>query len=226
MLKKIIKFNAGDLGVIAALGFGLFLTLQLIINIVMFAGKPDTVPTLCSILVPILLGITLLLFFISNLVVNFDFLLRCSITRIRALGSLICLLILEAAEAVVISLLLAQADRLIAQAWVHARPALTIEEFSLPLWGLILGYGAVLLLGLISGAVLLYFGRKAMAVLWFGWMAFLLLMNAGGWEEVFHHTTSAALGPGAITGIFIAALAVLAAVGWAVWAMLHACVGS
>lgn len=223
MLKKVIRFNAGDFGVIALTGCGLFLVLQIIISTIMLTVKPDTVPTLCGVLVPIILGFFLFLFFMSNLVVNFDFLLRCSVTRARALGALVILLVLEAAEAVILSLLLTQADRRIAQAWARARPGLGIEEFSIPLWGVILGYAAVLLLGLVSGAALQRFGRKAFWVLWGGWMAFILLMNSTDWwEALFHGAALAWFGSASILALVLGVAAVLAAVGWSVWTMLHA----
>lgn len=225
MLKKVIQFNAGDFGVIAALGCALFAVLQLVINVVMLVVKPDTVPTLCGILLPIILGLILFMFFMSNLAVNFDFLLRCSVTRKRALGSLLVLLVLEAAEAVVISLLLTQVDRFIAQAWVRARPGLGIEEFSIPLWGVILGYAAVLLLGLVSGAALHRFGRKAFWVLWGVWMVLVLLMNSTDWwEALFHGAALAWFGGATVLALVLGIAAALAAVGWAVWTMLHACV--
>lgn len=225
MLKKVIRFNAGDFAVIAAAAGGLFLALQLIINIVMLTVRPDTVPTLCGVLVPIILGFILLIFFMSNLVVNFDFLLRCSVTRARALGSLLLLLVLEAAEALALSLLLTQADRLIARAWVAARPVLGVEEFALPLWGVALGYLAVLLLGLVSGAALQRFGRKAFWVLWAGWMAIALLASSSDWwEALFHGTVLAGVANAPAVALALGGAAVLAAAGWAVWTMLHACV--
>lgn len=225
MLKKVIRFNAGDFAVIAAAAGGLFLLLQLVINIVMLTVKPDTVPTLCGILMPVMLGFILLLFFMNNIVVNFDFLLRCSVTRTRALGSLVVLLVLEAAEALALSLLLSQADRLVAQAWVRARPGLGVEEFSIPLWGVALGYLAVLLLGLVSGAALQRFGRKAMWILWCGWMAIALLSSSTDWwEALFHGTVLAGFVSAPAVALALGGAAVLAAVGWAVWTLLHATV--
>ena len=225
MLKKVIRFNAGDFAVIAAAAGGLFLLLQLVINIVMLTVKPDTVPTLCGILMPVMLGFILLLFFMNNIVVNFDFLLRCSVTRTRALGSLVVLLVLEAAEALALSLLLAQVDRLIAQAWVRARPGLGVEEFALPLWGVALGYLAVLLLGLVSGAALQRFGRKAFWVLWAGCMAISMLASSSDWwEALFHGTVLAGVASAPAVALALGGAAVLAAAGWAVWTLLRATV--
>ena len=142
MLKKVIKFNAGDFGVIAAAGFGLFLVLQIIITTVMLTVKPDTVPTLCGILVPVILGFILVLFFISNLVVNFDFLLRSSVTRRTALGSMLVLMVLEAAEAAVLSLLLGKVDVLIARAWAADLNEWTQEDVWRPHTTLLYAPGA------------------------------------------------------------------------------------
>lgn len=223
MLKKVIKFNAGDFGVIAAAGFGLFLVLQIIITTVMLTVKPDTVPTLCGILVPVILGFILVLFFISNLVVNFDFLLRSSVTRRTALGSMLVLMVLEAAEAAVLSLLLGKVDVLIARAWAAARPELTVEEFfSPPVWGLALGYLGVLLLSLISGAALQSFGRRALWVLWAGWMVLAFGINIVDWDALVDRF-SLTSGPFPLM-IAFAALALLAAAVWAVREMLRATV--
>lgn len=225
MLKKVLQFNAADFGVIAAAGCGLFLVIQIIINTVMLTVKPDTVPTLCSILVPIILGFILLIFFINNLLVNFDFLLRCSVTRKQALGSVMVLLVLESAAAIAVSLALGRADRLIARAWAAARPELTVEEFfSPPVWGLALGYAAVLLLGLITAAFCQRFGRRALWVLWGFWMAFAFGINLVDWDALGDRLSifSSSLPVVAVP----IALVVLAAAAWSVREMLRATVKS
>ena len=221
MLKKVLKFNVADFGVIAAAGCGLFLVIQIIINTVMLTVKPDTVPTLCSILVPIILGFILLIFFINNLLVNFDFLLRCSVTRKQALGSVMVLLALEAAAAIALSLALGQADRLIARAWAAARPELTVEEFfSPPIWGMALGYAAVLLLGLITAAFFQRFGRRALWVLWGFWMAFAFGINLVDWDALGNRLSFLPLPLVAVP----VALVLLAAAVWSVHEMLRATV--
>lgn len=221
MLKKVLKFNVADFGVIAAAGCGLFLAIQLVINTVMLTVKPDTVPTLCSILVPIILGFILLIFFINNLLVNFDFLLRCSVTRKQALGSVMVLLALEAAAAIALSLALGQADRLIARAWAAARPELTVEEFfSPPVWGMALGYAAVLLLGLITAAFFQRFGRRALWVLWGFWMAFAFGINLVDWDALGNRLSFLPLPLVAVP----VALVLLAAAVWSVHEMLRATV--
>lgn len=223
MLKKVLKFNVADFGVIAAAGCGLFLVIQIIINTVMLTVKPDTVPTLCSILVPIILGFILLIFFINNLLVNFDFLLRCSVTRKQALGSVMVLLMLEAAAAIALSLALGQADQLIARAWAAARPELTVEEFfSPPVWGMALGYAAVLLLGLITAAFFQRFGRRALWVLWGFWMAFAFGINLVDWDALGNRLNFLPLPLVAVP----VALVLLATAVWAVHEMLRATVKS
>ena len=222
MLKKVLKFNAGDFAVIAATGCGLFLVIQLIINIIMFAVKPDTVPTLCSVLVPIILGFILLIFFINNLLVNFDFLLRCSVTRKQALGTLLVLLVLEGAAAIAVSLVLGQADRLIAQAWVSVRPELEIEAFSLPLWGVALGYAGLLVLGLIATACLQRFGRKAFWAMWGAWMVFAFGINMVDWDALGEKLSFLS---GSLPMVVIPiALALLVGGAWSVWQLLQATV--
>lgn len=225
MLKKVLRFNAGDFAVIALVGCILFLIIQAVVTVVMLAVKPDTVPTLCGILIPVILGFILLIFFINNLLVNFDFLLRCSVTRKQALGSVLALLALEAVTAIAVSLVLGQADRLIARAWAAARPELTVEEFFIPpVWGMALGYGALLLLGLIAGAVLQRFGRKAMWVLWGGWMALALGINLVDWDALVGRL---AILSGSLPLIAIpVALVLLSAAVWSVRVMLRATVRS
>lgn len=225
MLKKVLQFNAADFGVIAAAGCGLFLAIQLVINIVMLTVRPDTVPTLCSILVPIILGFILLIFFINNLLVNFDFLLRCSVTRKQALGSVMVLLALEAVAAIAVSLALGQADRLIARAWAAARPELTVEEFfSPPVWGMALGYAAVLLLGLITAAFCQRFGRKALWVLWGFWMVFAFGINLVDWDALGERLSFLS---GSLPVVVLPiALVLLAAAVWSVREMLRATVRS
>lgn len=223
MLKKVLKFNATDFAAIAAAGCGLFLVIQIIINTVMLTVKPDTVPTLCGILVPVILGFILLIFFINNLLVNFDFLLRCSVTRKQALGSVMVLLVLEAAAAVVLSLVLGQADRLIARAWAAARPELTVEEFFLPpVWGMALGYAALLLLGLIAAAFVQRFGRRGFWVLWGVWMVFAFGINLVDWDALGERLSffSSSLPLVAVP----TALALLAAGAWSVRQMMRATV--
>lgn len=226
MLKKVIKFNAGDFAAIAAIAAGIFLILQLIINIVMLAVEPDTVPAICGILVPVILGFILLIFFMSNLVINFDFLLRSGVTRRSALGSMLVLMVLEAAEAAVLSLLLGKADLLIARAWAAARPVLTVEEFfSPPAWGIALGYLAVLVLALVSGAALQRFGRRAFWVMWGGWMVLVVLMNSQDWwEALFDGAVLAGAASAPIAALVLTGTAVLAAVAWSVHTLLRATV--
>lgn len=223
MLKKVLQFNAADFGVIAAAGCGVFLAIQAVINVVMLTVKPDTVPTICGILVPAILGMILLIFFINNLLVNFDFLLRCSVTRRRALGSVMVLLALEAAAAVVLSLALGQADRLIAHAWVSVRPELTVEEFFLPpVWAMVLCYAGVLLLGLITAAFCQRFGRRALWVLWGFWMAFAFGINLVDWDKLGERLN---LLSGSLPLVAVPiALVLLAAAAWSVHELLRATV--
>lgn len=222
MLKKVLKFNASDFAAIAATGCGLFLAIQTVITIVMLAVKPDTSVTLCSILVPIILGCILLIFFVNNLLVNFDFLLRCSVTRKQALGSVMVLLALEAVAALVLSLVLGQADRLIAQAWVAARPELEIEDFSLPLWGVALGYVGVLAVALISTALVQRFGRRGFWVLWGLWMAMAFGINLVDWDALGERLSF--LSGNLPVVVFPIVLVMLAAGAWSVHEMLRATV--
>lgn len=225
MLKKVLKFNIADFGVIAAAGCGLFLAIQVVISTAMLTVKPDTVPTICGILVSAILGFILLIFFINNLLVNFDFLLRCSVTRAQALGSVMVLLALEAAAALVLSLVLGQADRLIARAWVAARPGLTVEEFFIPpVWGMALGYAALLLLGLITAAFLQRFGRRALWVLWGFWMVFAFGINLVDWDKLANRLSFLS-GSLPLVAVPIA-LVLLAAAVWSVREMLRATVKS
>lgn len=218
MLKKIIELNADDFGVIAAVVGGAFLLTELIVNIVMAIIKPDTVPTLCGILVPCAAFMLCLFVNVFQVPASFDFYLRFGLTRKRALAATLYLMSVETLFAFVLALVFAQADRLMPVIWTSLRPGIHIAELSLiPLWGYALMAVAAVLLGLISGSVIQRFGRKAMWILWVGFMAFVTAMNATDWD-LFE--------PGIIppAAMILGAVLILAAVGWSVWSLLRATV--
>lgn len=217
MLKKIIKLNLDDFGIAAAVMGGAFLLLELIVNIIMAAVHPDSVPTLGGILLPATAFMLCLFINVFQVPVGFDFMLRFGITRRSSLAGLLSLMIGETVFAFLLAGVLVQADRLIAWAWMWARPELELESFSVPLWGYAVMAAAAVALGLISGAVIERFGRKAMWILWIAFMGIMTVMNATGWEIV---------DAGVITPVGIAAIAIalLAGIVWAVWILLKACV--
>lgn len=218
MIKKMLKLNASDFGVCAGVIGGFFLLLELVINIVMAAVRPDSVPTMAAILLPCAAFMLCLFINVFQVPLQFDFLLRFGVSRRRALAGVVGIMACETVSAFLAALVLAQADRLIANLWLAARPELELEAMSIPLWGSALMAAGALALGLVCGAVIQRFGRKAMAILWVAFMAFVVLMNATGWDvldELDSIPTAA---------IAVGALAVAAALAWSVRSLLRACV--
>lgn len=217
MLKKVIKLNLDDFGVIAAVLGSVFLLIESTVNIVMAIVKPDTVPTLCGILMPCVAFIGCLFINVFQVPASFDFYLRFGLTRRRALGATLVLMSVETLFASVMAWILAQTDRLMPVIWTAARPGIGVEEFSIPLWGYALMALAAVLLGLISGSVIQRFGRKAMWILWVGFMVFVTSMNITDWD-LFEQGT---IPPAAI---IVGTVLILAAVCWSVWTLLRAAV--
>lgn len=217
MLKKVIKLNASDFGVITAVVGGAFLLTELIVNIIMAIIKPDTVPTLCGILVPCIAFMLCLFINVFQVPASFDFYLRFGLTRKRALAATLTLMGVETLFAFVLAWIFAQADRLGPVIWTSLRPGIGTEEFSIPLWGYALMVAGTVLLGLISGSVIQRFGRKAMWILWVGFMVFITSMNATDWDLF----ETGSIPPAAI---IVGAVLILAAVCWSVWTLLRATV--
>lgn len=217
MLKKVIKLNAGDFGIISAVVGGAFLLTELIVNIVMAIIKPDTVPTLCGILVPCITFMLCLFINVFQVPASFDFYLRFGLTRRRALGATLTLMGIETLFAFVVAWLFAQVDRLVPVIWTNLRPGVGTEEFSIPLWGYALMAAGAVLLGLISGSVIQRFGRKAMWILWLGFMVFITSMNATDW----HLFETGTIPPAALAA---GSVLILAAVAWSVRTLLRATV--
>lgn len=217
MLKKVIRLNAGDFGVIAAVVGGAFVLIEVLVNIVMAIVKPDTVPTLCGILLPCAAFMLCLFVNVFQVPASFDFYLRFGLTRKRALGATLTLMGVETLFAFVLTWILAQADRLGPVIWTNLRPGIGVEEFSIPLWGYALMAVAAVLLGLISGSVIQKFGRKAMWILWVGFMVFLTGMNATDWDLFEPGTTPPA-------ALAVGSVMILAAVCWSVRTLLRASV--
>lgn len=217
MLKKILKLNASDFGIIAAVVGGAFLLIELMVNIIMAVVKPGTVPTLCGILLPCAAFMLCLFVNVFQVPASFDFYLRFGLTRKHALGATLGLMSVETLFAFCLVWILAQADRFGSAIWTSLRPGVGTEEFSIPLWGYALMAAGAMLLGLISGSVIQRFGRKAMWILWLGFMVFITAMNATDWD-LFE--------PGSIppAAIILAIVLILAAVCWSVWTLLRAAV--
>lgn len=218
MVKKMLKLNASDFGVCAGVIGGFFLLLELIINIVMAAVKPDSVPTMAALLLPCTAFMMCLCINVFQVPLQFDLLLRFGVSRRRALAGVVGIMACETVFAFLVALVLAQVDRLIANLWLAARPELELEVLAVPLWASALMAAGALALGLVCGAVIQHFGRKAMAILWVAFMAFVVLMNATGWDVL---DELGSIPPAAIAA---AALAVAAALAWSVRTLLRACV--
>lgn len=219
MLKKVIKLNASDFGVIAAVVGGAFLLTELLVNIIMAIIKPDTVPTLCGILVPCAAFMLCLFVNVFQVPVSFDFYLRFGLTRKYALGATLALMSVETLYAFVLAWIFAQADRLGPLIWTSLRPGTGVEEFSIPLWGYALMALTAVALGLISGSVIQRFGRKAMWILWVGFMVFVTSMNVTHWDVL-------ELGTIPPAALAVGGVMILAAVCWSMWTLLRATVRS
>lgn len=217
MLKKVIKLNADDFGVIAAVVGGAFLLTELIVNIIMAIIKPDTVPTLCGIFVPCTAFMLCLFVNVFQVPVSFDLCLRFGLTRRRALAAILTLMTVETLYAFVLAWIFTQVDRLGPLIWAKLRPDVGAEVFSIPLWAHALMALAAVLLGLISGATIQRFGRKAMWILWMGFMVFITGMNVADWD-LFEPGT---IPPAALA---VGTVMILAAVVWSVGTLLRATV--
>lgn len=218
MFIKTLKINKVDFAVIAAVVGVSFLVLELVINIIMLTVRPDSVPTLAGTMLPFVAGFLSLFVCASQIPMGFEFVLRYSVTRRRALAATMGLMIVETAFAFVLALLLAQAERAIVYGvWLRAIPSLEVEDFTLPVGSVVVGAVVVFLVGLVCGTALQRFGRKAFWVLWGIWMAALLLSQTLDWEKIIHKSIAAYFP--------MAALLVILS-GLSVWSLLRAAVNN
>lgn len=184
MLKKVIKLNLDDLAVITAVLVGVFLLLELIVGIIMAAVKPNSVPTLAGLLLPCVAVVMGAFINVMHIPMTFDSMLRYSVTRKSALVCTLIVMVLETAWAFLLTLALAQVDRLIAGLWLRARPDLFLEELAVPLWGVVTMAAVIIPLGLVGGTALHRFERKALWVIWGGWLAFIIVRGVLGWNDI------------------------------------------
>lgn len=216
MFWKTVKINKADFGVITAVLGGVFLLLELVISIIMVTVRPDSVPTLAGTMLPFMAGFLGVFVSAVEIPMCFEFMLRYSVTRRGALAVTLGLIAVEVVYSFGLAVALAQLERaLVYGIWLRVNPALAVEEFGLPLWGVALGAAGVLLLGLICGTVLQRFGRKAMVILWVLWMAVMLLMQSVDWDKIF----SASLGGYIPLAAVLLVLSVLS-----VWSLMRATV--
>lgn len=186
MFWKTVKINKGDFGIIAAVIGGGFLLLELIVSVVMLTVRPDSVPTLAGVMLPVLAAFMGVFVSAVEIPMCFEFMLRYSVTRRGALGVTLGLVAAEVAFAFGLAQVLALLERAIIDlVWLRAMPGLRVEDIAAPAGIIWLAAAGTLLLGLICGTALQRFGRKAMAILWVLWMAVMLLVQAVDWAEIF-----------------------------------------
>lgn len=186
MFWKTVKINKGDFGIIAAVIGGGFLLLELIVSVVMLTVRPDSVPTLAGVMLPVLAAFMGVFVSAVEIPMCFEFMLRYSVTRRGALGVTLGLVAAEVAFAFGLAQVLALLERAIIDlVWLRAMPGLRVEDIAAPAGIIWLAAAGTLLLGLICGTALQRFGRKAMAILWVLWMAVMLLVQGVDWAEIF-----------------------------------------
>lgn len=244
MLKKIIRLNVSDIGLVLFLMGVSFLTQQIIVAIVMAFLKPEGSIFLAGSILTLTAAILALIMGINNMAAGFDFALRFSQTRRRALGSYLALTGLECALAGGLAVLFDWVERHISvELWrmlagrvlvaveishgyyeipdgIPWENVLKVEDFSfLPWWGPLAAALAVGLLGMVQGAVTQRLGAKGIwGIVLLCWMPGILL-HLFDWSS---HTMDRALVP-LLAGL---ALVGLAAVVWAIWSLLHAVIRS
>lgn len=240
MLKKIIRLNLSDIGLVFFLMSVFFLTQQIIVAAVMAFLKPEGSIFIAGPILTLAAAILALIMGINNMAVGFDFALRFSQTRRRALGSYLALTGLECALAGGLAVLFDWVERHISvELWrvlagrvlvaveishgyyeipdnIPWEQVLKVEDFSfLPWWGPLAAALVIGLLGVVQGAATQRFGAKSIwGILLLCWMPGILL-NLFDWSS---HTMDRALVP-LLAGL---ALAGLAAVVWAFRSLLHA----
>lgn len=235
MLKKVIRFNLDDLLLYLGVEGGIFLLIQLVIGGVMVLAKPGDGILICSIILPIVAGILILLSGVTHVTVTFEQALRFGQTRRRALGLTVGLMAFEGVCALGGAALLALVERYLGPPlwawlvgkghWVVDYPGdwgaledcLVLNSFQLD-WRY---YPAVLAIalggGIIGGAIIQRFGTKGAWILWRIWMAACFVPQMLG-ENVF--------AIGAWNQYMIVAGAIFGAgcLVWSVWSLAHAVV--
>lgn len=213
-LKSLSAVNGSDWAVVLAGPAAVFLLLQLIIDGVMLAIKPDESILISCILMAMVTGVCCYIISHGNFLITFPQLVRYGVTRKRAFALVGGMTGLMALSSAVLSSLLILFERTFAMhiwRFLSGNPALLVDDFGYIWWAVPLGALGGWLIGLIGAAIVLRFGSK-------GQLAGVLLYFGGlfGFQMLPWKTHE-------VTNVLIPALVVfaIAATVWAVWTLLR-----
>lgn len=198
MIRKAIRFNLDDLWVILGVVGGSFVLLQLVEGIVLLAAPLNTVPTLSRVLLPLVAGFLSLVICGIHSNVTFEFMLRYSVTHRKALAGTLGCMAFETVAAFALAGVLMVLEQPIVRLWLRILPeirpgrgsydAMRIVPMHIMLPIMAAAAVGVILVGLIAGAALHRFGRKAFWVLWAICVGSGALSSAIPWERIFNGT--------------------------------------
>lgn len=244
MIKKIIRLNLDDLLLPLGILGGVFVLLHLVTAVILLFFKPDGSIQISGVLLPCLAGMLVLILAFTHSLLTFEDALRHSVTRRRALAGVTGLILFEGAVTFCLAGLLTLLERLFSPAlWtlltgapayvlsnepqripapVPGAPippadpdsALFIQQITFPWWVFVLIALGCALTGLVIGALIQRFGRKAGWLLWGLLMALMIFQKAIPWSAFL----SVQWVP------YAGLLAALALIFWSLWSMLHAVV--
>ena len=239
-LKKLIRINLDDLALCGGVVGGVFLLIHIITALAVRFSDEGSALLLSGVALPIAAGIMTLIVAFSHTMFQFDWAVRYSRTRHRALGLTLGLVGFQALFSMALAALLNLLERSLAPGFwlrlsgrefivmdgIPAVPVrgltadeaayraqrLFIEDFALDWWWWLVIVLGGLVLGLIAGAIFQRFGSKGGWFLWGFWMFFLVGFQLLPWRTY------------EITNwlIPLLVLAVLAASVWSIWSLLHA----
>lgn len=216
MLKKRIALNLGDLALCAGVPAAVFLLTQAITAaVVAFARDLDEVLLLSGMILPIVGGVLLIATATAQTAVDFELALRFGRTRRGAMLFTFGVIVFEsAATALVLLTLTALEQAAMPTVWsALCGRAVRTDALSLPLWAFLPAALACSALGVVFGALIQRFGRRA------GWLIWALAMAASFGSQLFpwNHEIVACLIP-------LAAAAAAVGLTWSAWSLLHAVV--
>ena len=204
MLKKLIRLNLDDMGLVLGVVGGLFLLIHVGTAVILhfFFESEHSSLMISGTVLPITSAIVILMISLGHTLAAYTMAVKFSQTRRRALGLTLGLVGFEAACSMGLAALLTLLERAAAPRlwmWLTGAQYLTIwarwqgaqdegpwaatlfvEDLSLDWWWFPLLAAAALLLGLIMGALILRFGQRGGWALWGIWMACCFAPQLGG----------------------------------------------
>lgn len=227
MLKKLIRLNASDYAVAAAVAAVPFLITQVVTALVMVLVKGDWQDfeglSLSGSILPITCGFFTVITSLSNVGLTFELSVKFGCTRRRALAHVAGMLATQAALAFGLAApLIVLEQKALPHLWAAVRGVpgpLPTEVISLPLWLLPLIAAGCLIAGMFFGALIQRFGHKGSWVLFGIYMACLIVPQVlpdGLWDSPYTMLLPALL--------ITAAAVLLAGFAWSIWSLLHASV--